>query len=215
MQAPEPKLIEPAPAGTHVGVLIRIIELGTQDNTFQGETRQQHQIMLCWELPNKLNSQGQPFVVSKTLNFSTNEKATYRHWAEAMLGRPFTKPELFGKNRFNVKNLLGESCLLQIEQTENTEGKIGAKIKNAMALPEGMAEPPVANEFVLLSLEAAEFDATVFENLSPWAKEKILKSPEYANLLVARRNQGQPPIEEPKKLTAEERRELIDDEIPF
>ena len=61
MQPEEPKSIsEPAPNGTHPSILSRIVDLGCQDNSFQGMTTQQHQVMLTWEL-SKLNSQGKPF----------------------------------------------------------------------------------------------------------------------------------------------------------
>ena len=41
------------------------------------------------------------------MNCSLNEKATFRKWAEAMIGRQFTRAEIYGANRFNVKELLG------------------------------------------------------------------------------------------------------------
>ena len=33
---------ELAPAGTHIGVCYRIIDLGTQETTFEGQAKQQH-----------------------------------------------------------------------------------------------------------------------------------------------------------------------------
>jgi hypothetical protein len=43
----EPKSnFEPAPAGTHIAILIKLIDLGIQDNTYQGVTKKQRQVML-------------------------------------------------------------------------------------------------------------------------------------------------------------------------
>ena len=162
--------------------------------------------MLTWEL-GKLNSQGQPFMVSKTLNCSLNEKATFRKWAETMIGRQFTRAEIYGASRFNVKELLGTTCLVQIEQTEK-EGKVSAKVTGIVQMPEGMPVPTPVNEFVYFSLDPDEYDAEVFENLSPWAKEKIQASPSHTNLLVALRKKAEPPA--PKMTPAE----IIQDEIP-
>jgi hypothetical protein len=51
----------------------KLIDLGWQDNTFNGETKEQHQATLTWELPLKFNSHGRPFLISKTLNLSLHE----------------------------------------------------------------------------------------------------------------------------------------------
>lgn len=198
---------EPAPAGTHLAILVKLIDLGWQDNTFAGETKEQHQAMLSWELPSKLNSQGRPFLVSKTLNLSMHEKATFRSWAENMMGRVFTKSDIVGKNQFNAKELLGKSCMIKIDHVEK-EGKTFAKIANLMQTPEGI-ELHAVNEFVYFTLDPGEFDEQVFEGLSSWTKEKIEKSASYSNLSATQRKQSEPPA--PKMTSAE----LIDDEIPF
>lgn len=216
MQPEEPKSIsEPAPNGTHPSILSRIVDLGWHDNSFQGMTTQQHQVMLTWEL-GKLNSQGKPFMISKTMNCSLNEKATFRKWAEAMIGRQFTRAEIYGANRFNVKELLGATCLVQVEQTEK-EGKVSAKVTGVVQMPEGMLAPARVNEFVYFSLSPDEYDPAVFENLSPWAKGKIEISPSYANLLVALRKKEETPapVKPAPKMTAKERKALIKDEVPW
>src|ERR1017187_7641692 len=156
---------EPAPAGTHLAILIKLIDLGWQDNTFQGETKEQHQAMLTWELPLKLDEKGRPFLVSKTLNLSMHEKATFRAWGENMIGRVFTKADIVGLNRFNVKTLLGKTCMIKIDQVEK-EGRIYARIGNLVQTPDGIPEPAQINENVFFSLAPDEFDEEVFNNLS-------------------------------------------------
>jgi hypothetical protein len=197
---------EPAPAGTHLAILVKLIDLGWQDNTFQGETKEQHQAMLTWELPLKLDVKGRPFLVSKTLNLSLHEKATFRSWAENMIGRVFTKADIVGLNRFNAKSLLGKTCMIKIDQVDK-EGKIYARIANLMQTPDGIPEPAQINDPVYFSLDPSEFDEEVFNGLSKWSKEKIENSPSYANLRAEQRNKAKA-----KTLT---KAELINDEIPF
>jgi hypothetical protein len=197
---------EPAPAGTHLAILVKLIDLGWQDNTFQGETKEQHQAMLTWELPLKLDEKGRPFLVSKTLNLSLHEKATFRAWAENMIGRVFTKKDIVGLDRFNAETLLGKTCMIKIDQVEK-EGKIYARIANLMQTPDGIPEPAQINELVYFSLDPSEFDEEVFEGLSKWCKEKIEASPSYANLRAEQRNMAKA-----KTMT---KAELINDEIPF
>ena len=162
--------------------------------------------MLTWELPLKLDVKGRPFLVSKTLNLSLHEKATFRSWAENMIGRVFTKADIVGLNRFNAKTLLGKTCMIKIDQVDK-EGKIYAKIANLMQTPDGIPEPAQVNDLVYFSLDPSEFDEEVFNGLSKWSKEKIENSPSYVNLRAGQRNKAKA-----KTLTSAE---LINDEIPF
>ena len=41
---------EPPPAGTHRAICYRVIDLGTQQSEYQGQTKHQRKIMLSWEL---------------------------------------------------------------------------------------------------------------------------------------------------------------------
>lgn len=195
---------EPAPPGTHVAILVKLIDLGWQDNEFKGEKKVQHQAMLTWELPGKMMTDGRPFLISKTSNLSMHEKATFRAWAESMVGRKFNKSDMAGPTRFDAKSLLGKSCLLQVEQVER-EGKTYAKITNLMQLPEGLPVPERLNEFVYLSLEKDEFDKEIFDGLSQWTREKIEGSTSYRKL----RDRPATPIE--LKTAAE----WVEDDIPF
>ena len=56
------------PAGAHVARCFRIVDLGTQETTFKGETKHQHQILVTWELPTNLmterESNGKPYTVN-------------------------------------------------------------------------------------------------------------------------------------------------------
>jgi hypothetical protein len=120
-----------------------------------------------------------------------------------MMGRPFRKEDLYGKDRFDIRRLLGRPCLLTIQHVESGD-KISAKIIACVPVPEGMTAPQTISANIFLSLEPGLFDQDVFDGLSDWTKAKIKESPEYEDLMGI-------PATPAKIATAE----LISDEIPF
>ena len=167
-QRPEP--------GTYLARCIKVIDLGTQTNEYQGKTSSRRQVVIMRELPTELipegDSAGQPFVVSKFYTASLNEKANLRHDLVNWRGREFTIAELDG---FELGNILGVPCLVTYTDTEN--GK--RKVTGVTAPPKGTTVPKQVNPSVMFSLEPEEFDPSIYEGLSDWFKETIAQSPEF------------------------------------
>lgn len=168
---------EQAPTGAHVGICVRIVDLGTQKNDYQGQVTYKRQGLFTWELPAALmttsEQAGKPFLVSKFYTLSLNEKATLRKDLAAWRGRDFTPEELAG---FDPKAVLGKACMLNL--ISNAKGK--TVINGLMQLPKGLPVSGQTNPSVYFSLEA--FDQKVFESLSKGVKEMIERSPEYQKL---------------------------------
>lgn len=166
-----------APVGTTIGRCIKVIDIGTQRDEFEGKTNIRRQCIVGWELPNILMEEGdhagQPFVVSKFYTASLNEKATLRAHLELWRGRAFTSDELKG---FDSKNILGKPCMINV--SHNKKGK--AVVAGLMALPRGVEIPAQVNKNVYFSLD--EFDQATFDSLSDGIKEIIMRSPEYAEI---------------------------------
>ena len=55
--------------GVHEARCVKVIDLGTQKSTFEGETTWKRQVMLIWELPEQLKD-GMPLTISKFYNLS-------------------------------------------------------------------------------------------------------------------------------------------------
>lgn len=202
---------ELAPSGTHLARLYRLVDLGWQTSTYQDEVRNQHQAILGWELCTRLMSDGyNPYSVSKQLNLSLHEKSTFRGWAEAMMGREFGPSDLAGRKRFDVKELLGTVCLLQVEHGTSRRGNLFAKVANLMQAPDGVEAPAPVNEVFYFSLDPREFDQAVFAELSQWDREKIEGSDTWTKL---QRRLGNAPAQmiEDKRPTSE----IIGDDLPF
>lgn len=168
-----------APIGNHPARCIKIIDIGTQEGEYAGKAIFRRQIIVMWELPTETfdNKEGKavPFVVSKWYTASLSEKANLRADLVNWRGRPFTDEELMG---FEVKNILGKACMVQVTHSE--KGK--AKVTAVSSVPKGFTVPDQVNESVYFSLERDEFDAEVFDTLGEFFQGKIKASPEWAAL---------------------------------
>ena len=189
----------PPPAGTHVAICYRVIDLGTQDGEWKGKPKRQHKIMVSWELPDELMEDGRPFTISQRYTFSSSEKAKFRHDLESWRGVPF-KDSDFGPGGFHVGKLLRAPCMLTIVHEEKG-GKVYANIKGVAKMLKGVPVPPLTNPEVFFSL--SEFNPAVFESLPDRLQEIIRQSPEYAEATGAASSSA--PDEKPNG----------DDDIPF
>lgn len=173
------KEFEQAPTGNHIGRCVGMIDIGTQQGEYLGKTTHARKIVVRFELPNELISEGdfagKPFVVSKFYTASLSEKANLRKDLVSWRGREFTEEELRG---FDAKNILDKPCMVNVTHTE--KGK--AKVSGITPIPKGMTAPPRATDVLYFSLEPDEFKAPTFEALSDYWKDLIKKSPEYDEL---------------------------------
>lgn len=203
---------ELTPAGNHLGVCFMVVDFGTQKSTFADGEKLQRTVHIGWELPHEMMQDGRPFMVSRRYNFSTNEKATFRLHLESWRGKKFTDED-FGENGFDVRNLLGKGCFVQVVHNERGD-KTYANIASIASLPKGTAAPELINKQVYLSLESDEFDPAVYESLPEWMQDTIALSPEYQALVQPARK-----AETPQELNDRFRREAEeysdDDSPPF
>lgn len=193
------------PAGTYTATCYRVIDLGTQLVEYAGERKQQHKIMVSWELTDEKMTDGRPFTMHQRYTLSSSEKAILRKHLEAWRGVPFTKEEL---GSFDIGKLISKSCLLQI--IHNTKGdKTYANIAAVMRLAKGMTASPLVNETVYFDL--TDFKAPEFEKLSESVRAIIAKSPEYQRLKGAHHAEDSIPDEQSNNEPAAH----VMEEIPF
>lgn len=164
---------ELAPAGATAARCAAVIDLGTQESTFQGETKRQQKILLTFELA-ELRSDGTPHRVSRRMTASLHKKAQLRAFLEQWRGRAFTDEEL---RAFNVGKLLGAPCLLNLVHVERA-GKTYVNILSISPLPRGMAAPEPVAAPALFDLAAPDWQ--VFAGLSARLQDVIAAAPEYA-----------------------------------
>lgn len=193
------KDFEPAPAGNHIARLYKIVHVGTIQDTYEGKPREINKIALTFELSSELHQfrEGEPdrpWSVSREFTFSMGEKANLRKMVEGMIGVALQDEEA---TSFNIEDLLGKACLLNVVHKKNTVGKTYAQIAGASPLPKGLQAPQQYNKGVILDYEE-NWNEEVFKSLPQYIQEKMVGSYEYR----------QKYLKEPSK-------EITPDDIPF
>lgn len=166
--------IEQIEEGNHHGVCVAVIDLGTQYN--ERYNKEQPKLMITWELPDFpiLTEQGQPDrekgfrLISKEYTSSLGEKANLYADLVSWRGRAFTQDELEG---FNVKNVLGANCLVNIIKNDKGYAQVAAVAK----LPKGM-EPQKGTYQLIYDMDES---MQIPEGVPDWIAQKIKKSAEY------------------------------------
>jgi len=173
------------PSGTFIARCIQIIDLGTQEDEYQGQTKHLRKILIMWELPTEVKvfdeKKGeQPFVISKQFTLSLGDKANLRKVLESWRGKGFTDEELKG---FDIEKLLDKPCMLSIihKQSKST-GNNYATITGVSEVPKGLKCDKRVNPLVSFSLQET-FDKKVFDELYEWQQKLIKDSPEYQELM--------------------------------
>lgn len=204
---PNDKEFELPPAGTHLAICYRVIDLGTQETNWQGQTKRQHKILVSWELPDEKMSDGRPFTISQRYTWSMSDKAALRKDLESWRGTPFTEKD-FGSQGFDIRNIVGKACLLTIVPETKGE-KTYANIKAIGKLMKGQQAPTeTANEKAYLWIHHERWDSDVFHKLSDSLKATIMASPEYKEMM----NGGQ---DETPPISDADIRDFHSDDIPF
>ena len=143
---------ETPPAGSHGAVLVAIIDLGTQRESFQGgPERDQHQIYLVWELTGcKMTGSEHTHLIGRRYTFSLAEKAALRRLVKSWRGRDVSSGE-----DFDVLAMLGKKCLLSISHNESGD-KVYANLEGVFAPEPGRQVPDPKRKPVARQVTSAE-----------------------------------------------------------
>lgn len=162
---------EITPEGTYIARCFKIIDLGTQTTNGQYGTKEQHKVMIGWELfdDDVKMEDGRPFSVNQWYTVSLSDKANLRKDLEAWRGKKFTPEELEG---FDLSSVLGKYCMIQVVHDET--GKY-ANVNSIMAYKGD--KPAPANKDVVFDIDEPDMD--VFNSLSDKMKAKIMSAPEW------------------------------------
>ena len=106
------------PEGTHAAVLVALIDLGTTESTFNNETRDRHKLLFVWQLPNELDSNGDPFMVAQDSTWSLHKMAGLRRITEKWLQRPMSDSE-----EYDLGLMLGQPAQINLIEGVSGNGK--------------------------------------------------------------------------------------------
>ena len=173
-------------AGTTMGVLVQLIDLGCQKTNWDGEEKWSPKVRLTFELPDqviegevvengKTTKVTKPMMVSLELTRSLGERATLRKHLESWRGAAFTSKELAS---FSLKNLLGKAALLTLMHKTSQAGRQYCAINAISKLPKGMTAPKESvSSQVFYEIENGQNE--VFAALPEWLQDKVRASKEF------------------------------------
>lgn len=200
VRKPEGGDFEPIVAGMHGAVCAWIYDLGSQYSEMFNKTSKK--LIICWEIPGQRiewEGEDQPRMTSREYTQSLHKKSNLRQDLESWRSKEFTSKELEG---FDLKNILGQSCTLQIIH-KTKDDRTYANIQNV--LPATTKYKP-ENEPVFFSMSDG---GPIPENTPDWIKEKIEASEEW------KAGKAGESWEDPDSGPGERPIEVPDDEIPF
>lgn len=122
----------PAPAGLHNAVCVSVVDLGLQQSQFGIKPK----VLLAFELPDTVDDNGKPYLISRTFGASLHKQGALRPLVSAWRGRDFTPEEL---KQFDIGVLLGKPLKLLIQHAANDSGKVFANITAAVKPDKGQS----------------------------------------------------------------------------
>jgi len=196
---------KPVPAGSHLGRLYKIVDIGTQIGEWQGKATLSRKMIFYFELHGDddkgqplVNDDGKPLIVTKYYNASLGEKSTLRKHLQAWLNIDFNNMP----QGFETRSILGKFAMVNVINYSK-EGKQKSAIDGLTAVPSIVAKhglPDGVNEIFMFDLN--KFDSAKFDSLSDSVKKIIMDSPEYRAL-----------VGKPEPTQAED--DFSNDDIPF
>lgn len=159
------------PIGVHKARCVKVIDLGTQRQEYNGEISWKRQILVIWELPEELNND-QPMTISKFYTLSLHEKSNLGKDLTSWRGRPFTETE---KQGFDVTKLIGVTCQVNVMHKDNGKEDISS------IMPLGK-DDKIAEQFnPSVSFDIGDYQKgqkETFNQLSEGIRRMILRSKE-------------------------------------
>lgn len=125
-----PQSFNPAPEGLHHAVCCDVVDLGDVETSFG----KKHMVNIVWQTEEVDQETKKRFLVSRRYNLSLNDKATLRRDLESWRGKKFTADEL---NGFDVENLLGANCQIQVTHQAGEDGRLWARVSAVVPPPKG------------------------------------------------------------------------------
>lgn len=161
------------PEGDHPAYIDKIIDLGTQSNSFFGKVEDVRKLLLsCVLVGDARQKNGNLYTVTKFNTASMHPKANLRKDVEGVLGKMTASQAA----TFDTRCLMGLPCIVTIKHVDSG-GQLRAAVDRFAPVPEGTAIAELKSKTVLFDL--ANPDAAVFMKLSEGVRKMIEASPEW------------------------------------
>lgn len=182
------------PAGTHVGVIYKFMNMGTRYQLFKGVMKDYPDTLISFTIETDeeheftfKNEDGteekvmKPLVISKEFTLSMSAKSNLRPFVEGVIGVKLTDEEA---GAFDLEDLIGRAFLVSIvHKASAKDGRIFANIAGTSPLMKGMQTPVLVNKTQVFDINTAtkeEVDA-----LPKFILDKVIISDEYKRRFLA------------------------------
>lgn len=165
--------------GSYAAVCYMLVDIGLQKSERYGNSSRK--VMIGWEIADEfveVDGEKKPRVVSARYTASLNEKAILRRDLAAWRGRDFTETEL---EEFNLRNIVGAPCLIQVIHKEGNNGKTYANLASIMKIPRGMEAPKATLDPIIYDID--ENDPADVNKLPEWIANMVRASESYQQRL--------------------------------
>ena len=165
--------------GSYAAVCYMLADIGLQRSEYYGNSS--HKIIIGWEIADEfveIDGEKKPRVFSARYTASLNEKAILRRDLAAWRGRDFTDEELA---QFNLRNIVGKPCLIQIIHKKASNGKTYANLASVMKLPKSMIVPKLTLDPIVYDID--ENDPGDVDKLPEWIANQVKASETYQQRL--------------------------------
>lgn len=202
------------PEGTTIATCIGLIQIGTVETEYAGETKWIEKIRLTWELPNETHEfkEGEgkkPLVVSQEYSHSMGTKSNLRPIVEGMT-TTLSDEEAYA---FDLEQLVGRSCLITLGHRESKVGTKYVVVKSTSPLMKGMEQPVQVNPSKILTYE--NFDQKEFEKLPQFLQDQMKESKQYQARLTPQQMQDIKNAREMEQANRTQPQSIDASEIPF
>lgn len=170
------------PEGMVDAICYSIVDLGTQESTWEWNIIRQRKIQVTFEtdVMGDFDWEKKPLVIGKRYTFSSNEKSRLSIDLKSWLWKQV-------EEWFDVMSLLWKSAKLQIINNTAKDGKVYQNINTIIPSDK---EWELINQRVAYSLDA--HDDWEFEKIPEWMRDIIIKSPEWDKLSYKEDNSDLP-----------------------
>lgn len=151
------------PVGQTIGLLLNIVHVGTQKNTYKGVTTLKDQVVFTFELQDELMDNSQPIKTSKVETNSMKSKANLVKLGKAM-GANVTEG-------IDFEALVGKGVMLNMD---HNEAKTRVVVKGYGVIPKkliGEVKPLMGTPKVLLDVD--EITDSQLKDLPEWIQKMI------------------------------------------
>lgn len=167
---------EIVPEGSYAARVYSIVQIGNVPNTFPGSDYPTvPKLRITWELDETREFEGvqKPLVIGAKYTISLGEKSNLRPIVEGILGK-LDEEDI---ENFDMKSLLGKTCMVSILHKTSKTGKEYALVASTAALPKKMEAPAPFNEQVYLDYHEG-WDDEVYSKLPQFIKDDMATSTE-------------------------------------